>query len=151
MKKEKDKENKELEKRKVGRPAKFTDSKVMQKAIDDYFLECETNEKPKTIMGLALALDMTRETFCQYEKDGPFSDIVKKAKAKVVQEVEARLFSGNPTGAIFWLKNHAGYRDKAEVEHLGTPIGSVTINIIAGREDQPAEAIDVTPSPKSLR
>lgn len=151
MKKKKVKESKGLKSETVGRPAKFTDPNVMQKAIDDYFAECEKNEKPKTIMGLALALDMCRDSLCEYEKDGRFSDIVKKAKARVVQEVEARLFTGNPTGAIFWLKNHAGYRDKADVEHSGIAIGPITINIIAGREGQPVEAIDVTPPPKSLK
>lgn len=145
------KESKELERKIVGRPAKFTDPNVMQKAIDDYFSECEKNEKPKTIMGLALALDMCRDSLCEYEKNGVFSDIIKKAKARVIQDVESRLFTGNPAGAIFWLKNHAGYRDKAEVEHSGSALGPITINIIAGKEGQPVEAIDVTPPLRSLK
>jgi hypothetical protein len=34
--------------------------------------------------------------------------------------VEENLVEGkNAAGPIFWLKNHAGYRDKQELEHTG--------------------------------
>jgi len=42
-------------------------------------------------MGLALALGMCRDTLCEYAKNGEFSDIIKKAKAKVEMNVEENL------------------------------------------------------------
>lgn len=107
---------------KWGRPKKYTSRKDMQGDIDAYFKECEDESEARTIMGLALALDMTRETLCQYEKDGEFSDIVKKAKLIVANEVEKRMLAGhgNQAGNIFWLKNHGGMKDKVEVDNTHT-------------------------------
>jgi hypothetical protein len=104
-----------------GRPPKYTEPEVMQADIDAYFALCEQNKSPKTIMGLALALDMCRDTLCEYAKQGAFSDIVKRAKDIVVAEVEAKLLngSGNVAGPIFWLKNHGGMNDKQQLEHTG--------------------------------
>jgi ribosomal protein S14 len=103
----------------AGRPPKYTEPSKMEVAIDDYFTQCKADDRPYTIMGLALALGMCRDTLCEYAKNGEFSDIVKNAKLKVELSVEERLFAGNPTGCIFWLKNHAGYKDKHETELTG--------------------------------
>lgn len=121
-----------------GRPPKYKKREDLQYKIDEYFESCwidkitqvtdkdgnitESNvryqNRPYTIMGLALHLGMTRETLCQYAKDGRFSDIVKKAKQTVEMYVEEMLLVGkNAAGPIFWLKNHADYKDKTEQEH----------------------------------
>lgn len=142
----------ELEKGKTGkhaggRPRKFTSPDAMQAAIDDYFESCfqiveikkgsgesqtiTTERKqcrPFTIMGLALALDMCRKTLCEYEKNGEFCYIVKKAKSMVEASWEERLASCNATGAIFWLKNHAGYVDKQLNEHFGKDGSPIQFN-----------------------
>lgn len=121
-----------------GRPRKFTSPDDMQSAINNYFESCwqeieiekgegenktitriKKQTRPYTVMGLALALDMCRDTLCEYAKNGQFSDIVKKAKAIVEEDWEVRLAGGNSTGSIFWLKNHAGYVDKQVNEHMG--------------------------------
>jgi len=133
-------EQPELTTKPFGRPPKFTNPQEMQIAIDDYFESCwidkitevtskegETTtsnaryqNRPYTVMGLALALNMTRETLCEYAKKGDFSDIVKRAKDKVEMNVEEALLEGkNAAGPIFWLKNHADYRDKQELELSG--------------------------------
>ena len=126
-------------KRGPGRPRIFDTPEQMQAAIDDYFESCwgiieitkgegenrttetrRVQERPYTIMGLALALNMCRETLCDYAKNGTFSDIVKRAKQTVELAVEEQLIAGkNATGPIFWLKNHAGYKDKTETELSG--------------------------------
>ena len=102
----------------VGRPPKYTNPDEMQADINKYFEECEEKGKPKTVMGLVLALNMkSRSTLCDYERDGEFADTVKTAKAIVVDEVEQRLLSGgNAGGAIFWLKNNGDYVDKKEID-----------------------------------
>lgn len=99
-----------------GRPPKWGNPEDFQAAIDAYFTKCETSSppKPKTIMGLALALDLSFQGLIEYAAKGEYSEIVKRAKATVVEEVEQRLFGTTPTGAIFWLKNHGGYRDQQD-------------------------------------
>lgn len=67
-----------------------------------------------TITGLALALDTTRETLLDYEEKDEYSDTIKKAKLKVHNYVETKLFDGNATGPIFNLKNNYGWVDKSE-------------------------------------
>ena len=101
----------------VGRPNKFKSVEEMQKAIDNYFKDCDANERPYTISGLAYALDTTRRTLLDYEENDDFSHTIKKAKAKIEQFVEERLFVGNNTaGVIFNLKNNYNWKDKQEIE-----------------------------------
>lgn len=107
--------------RSVGQPLKFSDVDDLQKRIDDYFFNCDTNSKPYTITGLALALDTNRQTLINYEDKDEYFDTIKKAKSKCEQYVEEYLFNGkNVAGAIFNLKNNYNdWRDKTEVEHSG--------------------------------
>ncbi len=144
-----------MEKNKGGRPPKYKTREALQAKIDEYFDSCwvdkitqvtdkdgnitESNvryqNRPYTIMGLALALGMTRETLCQYAKDGRFSDIVKKAKQTVEMYVEEMLLEGkNAAGPIFWLKNHAEYRDKTEQEHTGKDGGPIQVQDLTNDE-----------------
>jgi len=125
-----------------GRPLKYTLAEMQQK-IDAYFASCfeemyepVTDKKgnllnwkpvcdrhgnilkrriaPFTITGLALALDTTRETLCEYEEKDGFVDTIKKAKEIVANYAEEQcLTAKNPAGAIFIAKNH-GFKDKTE-------------------------------------
>jgi len=93
-----------------------------------------TEQKPYTITGLALALDTSRETLLDYEDKAEFSDTIKKAKDKCHNYVEKSLLTGNPTGAIFNLKNNYGWKDKTESE-LSNPDGSLNpINALTAEE-----------------
>lgn len=111
-----------------GRPPIFGTAEEMQTAIDLYLNECKEEKRPLTIMGLALSIGMCRDTLCEYAKKGEFSDVVKTAKALVELSVEERLFGSNPAGSIFWLKNHAGYKDRQELEHSGDPDKPIEIS-----------------------
>lgn len=107
----------------AGRPLKFATVEELQQKIDAYFKERETIEllpngdikpKPITITGLALALDTSRETICDYgEKDG-FSDSIRRARLKCESYAEERLFLGQATGPIFALKNY-GWKDTQDI------------------------------------
>lgn len=143
-------------KRSAGRPPKFETPEDMQAAIDNYFEACwqivevtkgegeaKTTEskrlqfRPYTIMGLALSLNMCRDTLCEYAKNGTFSDIVKRAKQTVELNVEEQLIAGkNATGPIFWLKNHAGYRDKQEIEHSGSASRPLIVNFVSAKKPE---------------
>ncbi|RMH45469.1 MAG: hypothetical protein D6694_04685 [Gammaproteobacteria bacterium] len=100
-----------------GRPKKLTEGAEIQAKIDTYFAECAAREEMPTITGLALALDVSPETLRVAALDGrEFSATIKKAKARVVAAWEQALVKGS-SGAIFWLKNCARWRDKQEIDH----------------------------------
>ncbi|MFC0235502.1 terminase small subunit [Fictibacillus phosphorivorans] len=122
------------EKKKVGRPLKFRTVEEMQEKINAYFEECDKNEDPYTITGLALALDTSRETLLDYEDKDEFSDTVKKAKLKCENYAEKFLFKGkNVVGSIFNLKNnYKRWVDKQEIVKTEAP----TIQIKRTRSEE---------------
>lgn len=108
------------EKHAGGRPPLYSAAEEMQKNIEAFFLECEEKKKPTTVAGLAIACGFTsRNQLYEYEKKEEFKDTIKRARIRIECEVETRLFGNNSTGSIFWLKNHADYRDKTETELTG--------------------------------
>ena len=127
----------------MGRPKKYNNAEEMQKKIDEYFNSCQkpvkifskdlgkyiivTDEKgnieyeqykPYTITGLANALNMSRQDLINYEKENEFFDTITRAKRKVEQYVEERLFDKDgANGAKFNLANNfSRWKDKQEVE-----------------------------------
>lgn len=97
----------------VGRPLKYEDIKLLEKKIEEYFNN--TLIEDWTITGLALALDTSRETLCNYEEKGEFFDTVKKAKDMVEHSYEIDLKKSGRTGTIFALKNF-DWKDKTETD-----------------------------------
>ena len=101
-----------------GRPKLYNDVNKLEKDIDAYFKMCDKREKPYTMSGLALALDMSRQSLINYSKDEEFFDTIKKAKQRVETQLEENaLFNkANPTFTIFNLKNNFNWKDKQEHE-----------------------------------
>lgn len=101
-----------------GRPPKWTTPEELQKDIDKYFEECKKTGEPLTITGLAIALDTYRQTLMNYEEKDEFFDTIKKAKQRIENFAEKKLYDKDvPTsGVIFNLKNNYGWVDKQEVE-----------------------------------
>ena len=95
---------------------------TLKKKIEEYFADCEQKKEVPTVCGLALAVDMTRETLLQYEKQEGFSDPIKKAKMKIAANYERMMVTGkgSAVGLIFNLKNNFGWRDQQEVKHSGS-------------------------------
>ena len=103
----------------IGRPPLYKTAEEMQEAIDAYFADCENPDKPKhiTITGLALALGFaTRKSLLEYEAKDEFVNTIKRAKLRVENYIENRLFEANATGSIFNLKNNFDWKDKTEVD-----------------------------------
>jgi hypothetical protein len=48
-----------------------------------------------------------------YKERDKFSYTIKETTLRIEEFAEKQLFVGNPTGAIFWLKNK-GWKDKTE-------------------------------------
>src|SRR6185369_16142220 len=130
-------------------PLKFPNPEILQTAIDEYFESCwfekvtestdpdtgkvemsvvRYQQRPYTIAGLAYHLHMTTQGLREYQGKDEFSGIIKRAKLQVEMNEEENLFGKNPAGSIFWLKNHAGYKDKTE-QDLNFPQG-LTLNVV---------------------
>ena len=100
-----------------GRPKKYNKAEEMQAKIDAYFSYCDEKEKPYTITGLALALDMDRRSLLNYSEDSEFFPTIKKAKQKCEAYAEEQLYLGkNTAGVIFNMKNNYNWKDKTEQE-----------------------------------
>lgn len=97
----------------AGRPKLFTNKEEIEDIADKYFANTPKGEY--TISGLALELGMSRETLCQYAKDGEFSDTIRKYKQMVESDYEYTLRKRGNAGDIFGLKNF-GWKDERSVQ-----------------------------------
>lgn len=117
----------------MGRPRIYETAEELEAAINEYFdgLSGEDGkESPPSMSGLARAIGFSsRQSLNDYEKDDRFSYLIKAARLDIETYWECRLAGTSPTGAIFWLKNHAGYKDAHEVTGKdGGPIGFRFVN-----------------------
>lgn len=120
----------------------------MQKAIDNYFLLCQgkpfldengdvlrdkygeiilQDAKPPTVTGLALALGFTsRQALLNYQAKRAFVDTVTRAKSRVEEYTEERLFDREgQRGAEFSLTHNFKWIDKKDEEE--TKSGGVVL------------------------
>ena len=128
-----------MSEKKGGRPPKFKSQKDLKARIERYFRWCEgeplideTTGKPMvtkggipvyvgvhppTIVGLANALDISRQTLLNYQGKKQFEEIITKAKRRVEQYAEERLYDKDGSaGARFNLQNNfKGWKNEAEV------------------------------------
>ena len=128
------------EEKKIGRPPTYKTKEEIQKKIDEYFesckgtvkYDCEGNvlvdkfgrpvifdDRPLTITGLALALGFnSRQTLLNYQGKEEFMDTIMRAKARVEQYAEERLFDKDgANGAKFSLANNfEGWKEKQQIE-----------------------------------
>jgi len=119
-----------------GRPPKYSDALKLAEAIDDYFNSLvidEEHSKPPTMAGLALAIGYAdrRSLYDAEARKDEFAHIIKKARVTIENYWESRLATQSCTGAIFWLKNHADYKDKTQQE-LSAPEGIQIIYTVVG-------------------
>ena len=124
---------------KGGCPPMYKTPEDMQKVIDKYFEDCngeyiivdgcavtdkagnpvKTKERPFTITGLALALGFSgRQALLNYEGKPEFVDTVKRAKSRIEQYAEERLFDKDGVnGAKFNLSNNfKGWSEKQQID-----------------------------------
>lgn len=103
----------------MARPATWTDPIAFEKKVDEYFTHCEGALSNPTWSGLALYLGFeSRQSLQDYKEKEGFSYPIKKALMRIEANYEQNLFSRNPAGSIFALKNF-GWKDKQEVEQSG--------------------------------
>lgn len=98
----------------AGRPLKFESVEQLETAIRNYFSNCDTNKRPKTITGLAIALDIDRKTIVNYAHKDEFFLTIKRARLQCENYVEEGLLTGKVPAAagIFNLKNNYDWKDE---------------------------------------
>ena len=123
----------------AGRPFGTFDYKTvedLERAINEYFSQCDENNKPYTMTGLALKLNITPQTLCNYGDreyaNGKYFEAVNRARMRVIDYSESRAFDKEGVqGAKFMLTNNAArmggleYRDKVEQSISIAPISFV--------------------------
>ena len=116
---------------KLGRPRKFETVEDIEERINEYWSDCEVNEKPITMAGLALFLGVDRKTLVNYKsmKDAfnkDFFPAIKRAKQIIEMSYEEQLLQGKATaGVIFSAKNNFGWVDKMDIDNTSSD-GSMT-------------------------
>ena len=126
----------------TGRPPKFMDAEELEKKIAEYFEDCDNEDKPYTVTGLAYTLGITVKQLRDYKNavdninilkqldnsvKVELSNIVKRAYQMCEMYAEKRLLDAkcnkSPVGYIFALKNFQGdFVDKTEVEQTNNNI-----------------------------
>jgi len=131
-----------------GRPRKWTDQKVLQDQVDNYFKMCDQTirfdgdkeiRKPYTMSGMSIFLDCDTDTINEYmngvydDDNNKFSVTLKNARKKVENYAEEQLYSNkNTAGIIFNLKNNFGWKDKQEVD---MNISNIEVNLVDPEDD----------------
>lgn len=143
-----------MSKKKVGAPPRYKTVEEMQEKIDAYFEECAGKvlmdadgqpvldkynnpiiygEKPLTVTGLALALGFnSRTTLLNYQGKKEFMNTITRAKAKVEQYAEERLYDKDgANGAKFSLSNNfEGWKEKQQVDADVNSTVSINIELV---------------------
>lgn len=128
------------EKKAVGRPPRYKSKEDIEEKIERYFKSCggeiltdkegmpvldkygqpvRINQHPPTVTGLALALGFTnRQALLNYQSKREFVDTITRAKSKVEEYAEERLFDKDGSGgAQFSLRNNfKGWNVKTELD-----------------------------------
>ena len=137
----------------VGRPPMYKNKEEMQEKIEAYFKSCEgellkdndekpimdkfnqpnlIGAKPPTITGLALALGFaSRQALLNYQEKDEFNDTITRAKSRVEQYAEERLFDRDgANGAKFSLANNfEGWKEKQSIEADVNSETTITIEL----------------------
>jgi len=118
---------------KGGRPLAFNSVEELEEKIEAYFKsddafivsyidKNEIKEFAPTMAGLALYLDVDRKTIVNYGKKEQYFHTIKKARSKIENHLEQKLYGNTVTGVIFNLKNNFNWKDKSEVKNTNVEI-----------------------------
>jgi len=113
----------------TGRPKKWATRKALEDDVARYFKYCKEEHRPPTIAGLAYYLDVDRQTIYNYASNDDFFDIIKKARNRIMMNLEEEAIINGKAGTIFVMKQY-GYKDQREVS------GDFTRTIIIEGEDE---------------
>lgn len=103
---------------KIGRPYKYEPAEVEER-IRAYFLDCVDKARRPTLTGMAIALDVSYDTFIDWQRDTskPFHNTLQRARLLIQDYEEQMTLEGktNQIYAIFRDKSRWGFREASEV------------------------------------
>jgi hypothetical protein len=120
---------------KTGRPYKVESPEALATKALEYFQWSDQYDKGKyTFAGLRLFIGFSRENWREYRKYSEFVDTMNQIEGILEDFFEKKLqWAGSTQGAIFWLKNKAGWKDESTVNENVT---NVTANFGTAKKDE---------------
>ena len=112
---------------------KYDNLEDLEIGIEDYFTNQDLKDKPYTIEGLALSLNISSVTLMNYGRedyaDGNYFSAINRARQRCINYSAERLYDKNgANGAKFYMTNNAErmgglkYADRQEVSMDVAPI-----------------------------
>lgn len=146
----------------MAKPYSFTNAAEVEEKIQAYFDWCEEKNKPLTMSGLAVWLDVDRTTLINYESNSreydysgidpkelrQITNSIKYAKKRVQQYAEENLYreKGQVNGVIFALKNNHSWKDQSEVTTVnkdeGPDLSNLTIEQLQDLVEKISKKLD---------
>ena len=108
----------------IGQPKKYpTPEELASKGLEYFEWVAETKQKI-TFAGLRLYVNFSRQDWSRYKNEYPdYCDTMNHIEQLLEAEWEGKLgWAGSTQGAIFWLKNKAGWKDESDVNQNVTNI-----------------------------
>jgi len=106
---------------KRGRPRKYKTPEELEKKII-YYISRKDVVPSKADLAYFLGF-VSKDALTEYEKYEGFSGLIKRTYLYIEGWWTSRLSKNGCTGAIFWLKNNAGYSDVHQIGGVnGQPI-----------------------------
>lgn len=104
----------EIVRARVGQPKKFPTPEGLANKALEYFTWCNETKNKITFAGLRVFVGFSRENWSAYKNDyKEYSDTIYTIEQLLEAEWEGKLgWAGSTQGAIFWLKNKAGWKDE---------------------------------------
>ena len=123
-----------------GRPLAYkTPEDLIEKGFE-FFEWCQWARKGKiTSAGLRMYLGISRKTYHNYSKRADFLHALTYLEDTLEDFNELKLgWAGSTQGAIFWLKNKAGWKDETDqnINSIVTEIKTTTITGTPPLEDK---------------
>ena len=114
---------------------KYETREELGEAIDEYFTVCENDERPRTVPGLAVHLDLGVDTLMKYGARDQFGDLVHRALDRIEAWLAEACFERETVqGAKFNLATYRGRIEKlAQVMQLGN--GTSMLDELLNRQE----------------
>lgn len=118
----------------AGRPRIFDTPEELATRVIEYFEWSAENDKGKfTSAGLRLFCNLSRYNWRDYKAKPEFAHTLDQIEVILEDFYEKKLhWAGSTQGAIFWLKNKAGWKDESTVNENVT---NLTANFGTAKKD----------------
>lgn len=108
----------------AGRPLKMPTPQELAAKTVEYFEWSDQMDKGKyTFAGLRMYIGFSRENWREYKQKPEFVDTMNHIESVLEDFFEKKLqWAGSTQGAIFWLKNKAGWKDESTQTNINQQV-----------------------------